>query len=89
MLVGSESVLVGSCPPVFPPSDAHDRVRARLARAHSLPGAFTMAWNAGQRYRRDQRKEEVPLHEMVCAENNEDHFNQGLVPIPQADKTEF
>ena len=53
------------------------------------PGAFTMPWNAGQRYRRDQRKEEVPLHEMVCAENNEDHFNQGLVPIPQADKVEF
>jgi hypothetical protein len=53
------------------------------------PGAFTMPWNAAQRYRRDQRKEEVPLHEMVCAENNEDHFNQGLVPIPQADKAEF
>jgi len=30
-----------------------------------------------------------PIHEMVCAENNEDHFNQGLVPIPQADKVEF
>ena len=53
------------------------------------PGAFTMPWNAVQRYRRDQRKEEVPLHEMVCAENNGDHFNQGLVPIPQADKAEF
>jgi hypothetical protein len=53
------------------------------------PGAFTMPWNAGQRYRRDRRKEEVPLHEMVCAENNEDHFNQGLVPIPHADKVEF
>jgi hypothetical protein len=53
------------------------------------PGAFTTPWNAVQRYRRDQREEEVPLHEMVCAENNEDHFNQGLVPIPQADKSEF
>jgi len=53
------------------------------------PGAFTTPWNAVQRYRRDQRAEEVPLHEMVCAENNEDHFNQGLVPIPQADKSEF
>ena len=52
-------------------------------------GAFTRPWNAAQRYRRDQREEEVPLHEMVCAENNEDHFNQGLVPIPQADKAEF
>ena len=50
---------------------------------HSRP------WNAVQRYRGDQREEEVPLQEMVCAENNEDHFNQGLVPIPQADKSEF
>jgi hypothetical protein len=53
------------------------------------PGAFTTPWNAVQRYRRDQRAEEVPLHEMVCAENNEDHFNQGLVPIPRADQLEF
>jgi len=53
------------------------------------PGAFTMPWNAVQRYRRDHRPAEVPLHEMVCAENNEDHFNQGLYPIPQADKPDF
>jgi hypothetical protein len=53
------------------------------------PGAFTMPWNAIQRYRRDQRPAEVPLHEMVCAENNGDHFNQGLYPIPQADKPDF
>jgi hypothetical protein len=53
------------------------------------PGAFTMPWNAVQRYRRDQRAGEVPLHEMVCAENNEDHFHQGLYPIPQADKPDF
>jgi hypothetical protein len=53
------------------------------------PGAFTMPWNAVQRYRRDQRSTEVPLHEMVCAENNGDHFNQGLYPIPQADKPDF
>jgi hypothetical protein len=53
------------------------------------PRAFTTPWNAVQRYRRDQREQEVPLHEMVCAENNEDHFHQGLVPIPQADKSEF
>ena len=53
------------------------------------PGAFTTPWNAVQRYRRDQREEEVPLHEMVCAENNEDHFNKGLVPIPTADQSEF
>jgi hypothetical protein len=53
------------------------------------PGAFTMPWNAVQHYRLDQRPGEVPLHEMVCAENNSDHFNQGLVPIPQADRPDF
>jgi hypothetical protein len=53
------------------------------------PGAFTMPWNAVQRYKRDSRDGEVPLHEMVCAENNSDHFGQGLVPIPQADKPDF
>jgi hypothetical protein len=53
------------------------------------PGAFTMPWNAVQRYRRDQRPAEVPLHEMVCAENNSDHFDQALVPIPHADKPDF
>jgi hypothetical protein len=53
------------------------------------PGAFTMPWTAIQHYRLDQRPAEVPLHEMVCAENNTDHFNQGLYPIPQADKPDF
>jgi len=53
------------------------------------PGAFTMPWSARQRYRRDQRPTEVPLHEMVCAKNNGDHFSQGLHPIPQADKPDF
>ena len=53
------------------------------------PGAFTMPWNAVTRYRRDQREQEVPLHEMLCAENNEDYFAQGLVPIPQAQKPDF
>ncbi len=53
------------------------------------PGAFAMPWNAVQRYRIDQRPAETPLREMVCAENNSDHFNQGLVPIPQAGKPDF
>jgi hypothetical protein len=53
------------------------------------PGAFTMPWNAFQRYRIDHRPSELPLHEMVCAENNGDHFNQGLAPIPQADTPDF
>jgi hypothetical protein len=53
------------------------------------PGAFTTPWNAVQRYKIDHRPSEVPLHEMVCAENNTDHFNQGLVPIPQSDRPDF
>jgi len=53
------------------------------------PGAFTMPWNAVTRYKRDERKDEVPLHEMLCAENNVDYFAQDLVPIPQADKPDF
>jgi len=52
-------------------------------------GAFTTPWNAVQRYRKDRRPQFVPLHEMVCAENNSDHFDQGLYPIPQADKPDF
>jgi hypothetical protein len=53
------------------------------------PGAFTTPWNAVQRYRIDHRDGEVPLHEMVCAENNSDHFGQGLYPIPRADRPDF
>ncbi len=53
------------------------------------PGAFTTPWEAVTRYRPDRRETEVPLHEMVCAENNDDIFNQGLVPMPQAVKPDF
>jgi hypothetical protein len=53
------------------------------------PGAFTMPWTAVQRYTIDHRASEVPLHEMVCAENNSDHFGQGLVPIPQVQTPDF
>jgi hypothetical protein len=35
------------------------------------------------------RKVPNPLVETVCAENNEDHFNQGLFPIPRAKKPDF
>jgi len=52
-------------------------------------GAFTMPWNAVQHYRVDHRPGEVPLHEMMCAENNSDHFHQGLVPIPQSAQPDF
>ena len=50
------------------------------------PGAFTMPWKAIQRYRRTNSG---PLNEVVCAENNDDHFHHGLEPMPQADKADF
>jgi hypothetical protein len=50
------------------------------------PGAFTTPWSAIQRYR---RVETGPLAELVCAENNGDHFHHGMEPIPQADKPDF
>jgi len=50
------------------------------------PGAFTMPWNASQRYR---RVEQGPMMELVCAENNGDHFHHDLDPMPQADKPDF
>jgi hypothetical protein len=49
------------------------------------PGAFTTPWNAIQRYRRTN----TALTEAVCAENNDDHFHQGLEPMPEADKPDF
>ena len=49
-------------------------------------GAFTTPWTAIQRYR---RVEQGPLREQVCAENNVDHFDQGLEPIPQDDTPDF
>jgi hypothetical protein len=50
------------------------------------PGAFTTPWNAIQRYRRN---EAGPMPETVCAENNEDHFDQDIGPMPVADKPGF
>jgi hypothetical protein len=60
-------------------------------------GTFTTAWDAIQRYRRvdssgDAKDPRVPrngLEEMVCAENNGDILNEGLEPIPTADKPDF
>ena len=34
-------------------------------------------------------KVDAPMGETVCAENNEDHYNQNLFPIPQASKPDF
>ena len=61
------------------------------------PGAFTMPWNAIQRYRRidanhtenDARVPRGPLEEMVCAENNGDILNEGVEPIPQSTLPDF
>jgi hypothetical protein len=50
------------------------------------PGAFTMPWTASQRYR---RVEPGPMGEFACAENNGDHFHQGIEPMPQADTRDF
>jgi hypothetical protein len=50
------------------------------------PVAFTTPWTAVQRYR---RTETSPLTEFVCAENNGDHFNHGIDPIPQDDTPDF
>jgi hypothetical protein len=52
------------------------------------PGAFTMPWNAVQRYRRVKEK----FLESVCAENNStdnDFFHLNIDPIPQAAKPDF
>jgi hypothetical protein len=50
------------------------------------PGAFTTPWNAIQRYRKVNRG---PLSEIVCPENNDDHFHHRLEPMPEADKPDF
>jgi hypothetical protein len=50
------------------------------------PGAFTMPWNAVQRYR---RAEQGPMVEAVCAENNDKFFGYDVEPIPRADKPDF
>jgi hypothetical protein len=47
------------------------------------PDAFTMAWQASQRYRRVQ---DGPLDEHVCAENNTQFFDYH---IPAAEKPDF
>jgi hypothetical protein len=50
------------------------------------PGAFTVPWNALQRYRRVDRG---PMTEQVCAENNAAFFNYDIEPIPHADRADF
>ena len=49
------------------------------------PDTFNEALHFGQRWRKVPNR----LLETVCAENNNDFFNQNLFPIPQADKPDF
>ncbi len=49
-------------------------------------GAFTTPWSAVQRFRLEQER---PLTESPCAENNFDHFNFGVVPLPQDETPDF
>ena len=50
------------------------------------PGAFTTPWNAMQLYR---RMDNGPMVETVCAENNDDHFDHNIGPMPTAEKPDF
>jgi len=50
------------------------------------PGANNMPWEAIQRYR---RTEDGPMIEMVCAENNTGYFSYDVLPLLQADKSDF
>jgi len=49
------------------------------------PDTFNAPLYMAQRW----RKVDNPLLETVCAENNGDHFDQGLFPIPEAKKPDF
>jgi hypothetical protein len=50
------------------------------------PGAFTTPYRAVQRW---LRRENVSLPLTPCNENNDDHFNQGLVPLAEAKTPDF
>ena len=47
------------------------------------------AFNAPITMMRQWFKVNSPMLETVCSENNSDHFNQNLHPIPQSDKPDF
>jgi hypothetical protein len=47
------------------------------------------AYNAPITMMRTWFKANHAMEEVVCSENNGDHFNQGLVPVPEADKPDF
>ena len=47
------------------------------------------AYNAPITMMRKWLKVRAPMAETVCAENNGDHFNENLHPIPQSDRPDF
>jgi hypothetical protein len=47
------------------------------------------AYNAPISMMRRWSKVRAPMLETVCAENNGDHFNENLHPIPQSDRPDF
>ena len=47
------------------------------------------AYNAPITMMRTWFKVNQPMPETVCSENNGDHFNQNLYPIPEATKADF
>jgi hypothetical protein len=49
-------------------------------------GAFTTPWSAVQRFRLVEGR---PLTESPCAENNFDHFNFGVAPLPEDNSPDF
>jgi hypothetical protein len=49
-------------------------------------GAFTTPWSAVQRFRLVRGR---PLTETPCAENNFDHFNFGVAPLPEDTTPDF
>jgi len=49
------------------------------------PDAYNEKIHMVQRW----RKVPNPLLEMVCAENNGDHFGKNLFPVPYADTPDF
>ena len=65
---------------------APDRQTIDVSMYVEDPGAFTAPWRAVQRWR---RVEEAPILQVPCNENNDDHFNQGLVPLAKADTADF
>jgi hypothetical protein len=82
--------------------DGGDRLEARIHVED--PGAFTMSWDAVQRFRRvepGRAENNVPLSpvsssgtagpiiEASCAENPFSYFGDDTAPIPQADKPDF